>query len=175
MMGLLKHLWKSGKEKIIVWENLQEASILSLLSVIRKPGRFIHEHAKKKKKIPLGFNAGRCCGQREPLVQFLPLGQWGPFPRFFIGAISERDFAAGNCFCVCRTNARTDALYQRTQLGLPHVQWGTHSLRPKEQDSLMAHHEGTCFRGRAASVIQGSISLEMHPLCLVDGTIGNKQ
>lgn len=90
-------------------------------------------------------------------------------------AISERDFAAGNCFCVFRANAMTDALCQRTKLSLPYVQWGIHSLRPKEQDSLMADHEGTCFRGRAASVIQGSTSLEIHPISLVDGTIVNKQ
>lgn len=90
-------------------------------------------------------------------------------------AVSERGFAAGNCFCVFRANTMTDALCQRTQLGLPHVQWWTHSLRPKEQDSLMADHEGTCFRGREASVIQGSISLEMLPICLVNGTILNKQ
>lgn len=69
-------LKKWGKEKFIAWENLQEASILSLLSEIRKPGRFIHEHARTK--IPLGFNSGRCCGQRESLVQFLPPWQWGP-------------------------------------------------------------------------------------------------
>lgn len=90
-------------------------------------------------------------------------------------AVSERGFAAGNCFCVFRANAMTDAPCQRTQLGLPHVQWWTHSLRPKEQDSLKADHEGTCFRGRMASVIQGSISLEMLPIRLVDGIILNKQ
>lgn len=172
MMGLLKHLWESGKEKFIVWENLQEKSILSLLSEIRKPGRFIHEHAKKKKKSHWVLMLADAV-VRGSLWSSSHL--FDNEARFFIGAISERDFAVGNCFCVFKANVMTDALCQRTQLGLPHVQWGTHSLRPKEQDSLMADHEGPCFRGRAASVIQGSISLEMHPRCLVDGTIGNKQ